>query len=121
MVGLHVLAPELHELLVVLAADDVTALANDSLRHVDMFADVVVQLCGRLVVRSEGAEMAGQLPGAQGRIAFAWLVYNRHRDAPRDELATALWGEARPAATGQAMRALLSKLRSAIGRDALPA
>src|SRR5271170_3327136 len=86
-----------------------------------MFADVVVQLCGRLVIRSEGAEMAGQLPGAQGRIAFAWLVCNRHRAAPREELATAIWGEELPAATGQGMRALLSKLRSAIGRDSLPA
>jgi DNA-binding SARP family transcriptional activator len=85
-----------------------------------MFADVVVQLCGRLVVSSGGAEMAGQLPGAQGRIAFAWLVDNRHRAAPREELATAIWGEERPAASGQAMRALLSKLRSVIGRDSLP-
>ena len=120
MVGLHVLAPELRDLVVVLAAYDVAALTNDSLCHVGMFADVVVQLCGRLVVRSEGAEMAGQLPGAQGRIAFAWLVYNRHRAAPREELATAIWGEELPAATGQAMRALLSKLRSVIGRDSLP-
>jgi SARP family transcriptional regulator, regulator of embCAB operon len=86
-----------------------------------MFADVLVQLCGRLVVRSEGAELAGQLPGAQGRIAFAWLVCNRHRAAAREDLATAIWGEERPAASGQAMRALLSKLRSAIGRDSLPA
>lgn len=86
-----------------------------------MFAHVVVQLCGRLVVRSEGAELAGQLPGAQGRIAFAWLVDNRHRVAPREELATAIWGEQLPPATGQAMRALLSKLRSVIGRDSLPA
>jgi DNA-binding SARP family transcriptional activator len=121
MVGLHVLAPELHELVVVLAADDVAALTNDSLCHVDMFADVVVQLCGRLVVRSEGADLAGQLPGAQGRIAFAWLVCNRHRAAPREELATAIWGEERPAASGQAVRALLSKLRAVIGRDSLPA
>ncbi len=121
MVRLHVLAPELHDLLVVLAADDVTTLTNDSVCHVDIIADVVVQLCGRLVVRSEGAELAGQLPGAQGRIAFAWLVYNRHRAAPREELATAIWGEERPAASAQAMRALLSKLRSAIGRDSIPA
>jgi DNA-binding SARP family transcriptional activator len=85
-----------------------------------MVADVVVQLCGPLVVRSAGVDLAGQLPGAQGRIAFAWLVCNRHRAAPRDELAAAIWGEERPAASGQAMRALLSKLRSAIGRDALP-
>ncbi|HME02415.1 MAG TPA: BTAD domain-containing putative transcriptional regulator [Solirubrobacteraceae bacterium] len=64
--------------------------------------------------------MASQLPGAQGRIAFAWLVHNRHRAAPRGELATAIWGEELPAASGQAMRALLSKLRSVIGRDSLP-
>jgi len=120
MVGLHVLAPELHDLVVVLAPYDVAALADDSLCHVDIVADVVVQLCGRVVVRSAGAELAGRLPGAQGRIAFAWLVYNRHRAAPREELATAIWGEARPPASGQAMRALLSKLRSVIGRDSLP-
>jgi SARP family transcriptional regulator, regulator of embCAB operon len=120
MVGLHVLAPEVHDPLVVLSPYDVAALTNDSLCHVGMFADVVVQLCGRLVVRSDGAEMAGQLPGAQGRIAFAWLVSNRHRAALREELATAIWGEELPAATGQAMRALLSKLRSVIGRDSLP-
>jgi SARP family transcriptional regulator, regulator of embCAB operon len=121
MVGRHVLAPELHDLLVVLALDHVAALAHDSLCHVGMFADVVVQLCGRLIVRSEGAELAGRLPGAQGRIAFAWLVDNRHRAAPREQLATAIWGEERPAASGQALRALLSKLRSAIGRDSLSA
>jgi DNA-binding SARP family transcriptional activator len=121
MVGLHVLAPELHDLFVVFAPYDVAALTDDSLCHVDIVADVVVQLCGRLVVRSEGAELAGQLPGAQGRIAFAWLVYNRHRAAPREELATAIWGEERPAASAPAMRALLSKLRSVIGRDSLPA
>jgi DNA-binding SARP family transcriptional activator len=82
---------------------------------------VLVQLCGRLLVRSEGAELAGQLPGAQGRVVFAWLVCNRHRAATREELATAIWGEQLPPASGQAMRALLSKLRSVIGRDSLPA
>lgn len=121
MVSLHVLASKLHELLVVLAADDVAALTHNSLCHVDIVADVVVQLCGRLVVRSEGAELAGRLPGAQGRIVFAWLVCNRHRAATREELATAVWGEELPAASGQAMRALLSKLRAVIGRDSLPA
>jgi SARP family transcriptional regulator, regulator of embCAB operon len=121
MVGLHVLASPLYNLLVVLAAYDEAALADDSLCHDGMFAHVVVQLCGRLVVRSGGIELADRLPGAQGRIAFAWLVDNRHRAAPRDALATAIWGEERPAASAQAMRALLSKLRSVIGRDSLPA
>ncbi len=120
MIGLHVLAPELHDPFVVLATDDVAALTDDPLRHADILADVVVQLCGRLVVRSAGAELAGQLPGAQGRIAFAWLVDNRDRATRREDLATAIWGEARPAASGQAMRALLSKLRSIVGRDSLP-
>lgn len=121
MVGFHVLAPALDDLVVVLATDDEAAFTDDSLCHVGMVADVVVQLCGRLVVRSGDAELAGQLPGAQGRIAFAWLVCNRHRAAPREELATAIWGEARPPASGQALRTLLSKLRFVIGRDSLPA
>jgi DNA-binding SARP family transcriptional activator len=121
MVGLHVLVPERHDLVVLLGPYDVAALTNDPLCHMDIVADVVVQLCGRLVVRPEGVELAGQLPGAQGRIAFAWLVCNRHRAAPREELATTIWGDELPPASGQAMRALLSKLRSAIGRDSLPA
>lgn len=121
MVGLHVLTPELHDLPVVLAPYDIAALTDDLLCHLDIVADVVVQLCGRLVVRSPGADLASQLPGAQGRIAFAWLVHNRDRAAPREELAMAIWGEDRPAASAQAMRALLSKLRSVIGRDSLPA
>jgi DNA-binding SARP family transcriptional activator len=81
---------------------------------------VRVQLCGRLLVSSGGAELEGRLPGAQGRIAFAWLVCNRHRAAPREQLAIALWGEDPPPASAQAMRSLLSKLRLLLGRDALP-
>jgi len=119
MVGLHVLASAFHDRLVVLASDDVAALTNDSFCHADIVADVVVQLCGRLIVSSGEAELAGQLPGAQGRVAFAWLVCNRHRAAPREELARAIWGDEPPAASAQAMRALLSKLRSVLGRDAL--
>ena len=64
--------------------------------------------------------MAGRLPGAQGRIAFAWLVCNRDRAAAREELATVIWGDERPVASAEAMRSLLSKLRSVIGRDSLP-
>lgn len=121
MVVLHVFASALYDDLVGLALDDVAALTNDSFCHAVIVADVVVQLCGRLVVSSGGAELAGGLPGAQGRVAFAWLVCNRHRAAPREELARAIWGEEPPAASVQAMRALLSKLRSVLGRDALGA
>jgi SARP family transcriptional regulator, regulator of embCAB operon len=64
------------------------------------------------------------LPGAQGRLAFAYLVANRTREATRSELSTALWGDVPPPEPGTALRALLSKLRRALrtgGEDALPA
>src|SRR5262249_11140089 len=96
VVGLHVLAPSGDQLFVVVSSDDVAALTHDPLAHRDIVAHMVVQLCGRFLVRSGDRELSSQLPGAQGRIAFAWLVCNRHRDAGRDELAAALWGEEQP-------------------------
>src|SRR5262249_5745622 len=44
---------------------------------------------------------------------------NRHRDAARDELAQAIWEDEPPPASAQAVRTLLSKLRSTFGRDIL--
>jgi SARP family transcriptional regulator, regulator of embCAB operon len=120
MVGLHMLAAALDDLLVALTAHDVAALTDDALWHAGIVADVDVQLCGRLIVRSDGVELEGRLAGTQGRLAFAWLVCNRHRAAEREELERAIWGEEPPAASGPAMRALLSKLRSVIGGDAIP-
>ena len=67
--------------------------------------------------------MARRLPGAQGRLLFAYLVTHRGRQVTRGELAEVLWGDAPPAEAATALRALLSKLRRALavgGRDALP-
>ncbi len=83
-----------------------------------------IQVCGPLVVRLAGHDITGLLPGAQGRLAFAFLIVNRAGGASRPALSRALWGEDPPPEQGIALRALLSKLRRALshaGEDALPA
>jgi SARP family transcriptional regulator, regulator of embCAB operon len=70
-----------------------------------------IQLCGRLVARVDGRRVEDELPGRQGRLAFAYLVANRLRAVTRDELADALWAE--PPA-GDALSPLLSKLRRVV-------
>jgi SARP family transcriptional regulator, regulator of embCAB operon len=59
---------------------------------------VRIQVCGSLAVERDGQRLDGLLPGRQGRLLFAYLVVNRHRQVPRDELAEALWREPDPAA-----------------------
>src|SRR5919107_823155 len=51
----------------------------------------------------------------QGGLLFAYLVVNRNRGCPRDELIDVLWPEGPPAAADSALSALLSKLRRALG------
>jgi SARP family transcriptional regulator, regulator of embCAB operon len=82
-----------------------------------------IQLCGPLVVRLASRDIARSLPGAQGRLAFAFLITNRDRGATRAELSAALWADTPPPEAGTALRALLSKLRrllSYLGEDSLP-
>lgn len=79
------------------------------------------ELCvesGRLLVREQ------RLPRRQGRLAFAYLVGERHRAVSRDELAELLWPDSPPPAWEGAVSALVSKLRSllaevGLGRDVI--
>src|SRR5436190_16751995 len=82
---------------------------------------VRIQLCGPLVVRIGDTDVSAQLPGSQGRLLLGWLVLNRMREASRDELTGLLWDGPVPDAAGTALRALLSKLRKALGDELLPA
>src|SRR5438105_8373872 len=56
-----------------------------------------VQLCGRFVVELDGRRVEDELPGRQGRLAFAYLVCARNRSVTRDELLEALWPDGRDA------------------------
>jgi DNA-binding SARP family transcriptional activator len=78
-----------------------------------------VQLCGEFVVLLDGRERAGELRGLQARALLAFLVFERHRPVDRFDATEALWGERPPAAAAEALRALLSNLRRALGSERL--
>ena len=79
-----------------------------------------IQLCGRLVVELHGRRIEDALPGAKGRLLFAYLVLNRDRRMARDELLTAVYGETATRGQQPSLSVLLSKLRSVIGPELLP-
>jgi DNA-binding SARP family transcriptional activator len=80
---------------------------------------VRIQICGPLAIECDGQRLDHRLPGRQGRLLFTYLVVNRHRQIPRDELAEALWREPDPAAVDTRLNPLLSKLRRVFGADAV--
>jgi SARP family transcriptional regulator, regulator of embCAB operon len=80
---------------------------------------VRIQICGTLAVEKDGERLDARLPGRQGRLLFTYLVVNRHRHIPRDEMAEALWREPDPAAVDARLNPLLSKLRRVFGADAV--
>jgi SARP family transcriptional regulator, regulator of embCAB operon len=78
-----------------------------------------VQLCGRFAVDINGSRIEDTLPGRRGRVLFAYLVLNRGREVPRDELLMAGWGEEAAIEAGNALSVLLSQLRHGLGADRL--
>ena len=75
-----------------------------------------VFVTGRVAVETDGAVIdEAHLGGRQGRLLFAYLVAERGRSVPRDELAEALWGETPPATRDKALTVIASKLRAALG------
>jgi DNA-binding SARP family transcriptional activator len=78
-----------------------------------------IQLCGRVVVELDGRRVEDALPGAKGRLLFAYLVLNRDRRISRDELLTAVYGDEASPDQHPSLNVLLSKLRGAIGQEFL--
>jgi DNA-binding SARP family transcriptional activator len=90
-------------------------LARPAWRYlVETLAETRIQLCGRLVVRLDGRRVEDDLPGRQGRLAFAYLVAHRHRPVTRDELIDALWTDA---SASDRLSPVLSKLRAVVPMD----
>ncbi len=79
-----------------------------------------IQLCGRFVVRLAGRRIEDALPGANGRLLFAYLALNRRRRISREELLIAIYGEDAPPGYQPRLSVLLSKLRSVVGHDLVP-
>jgi SARP family transcriptional regulator, regulator of embCAB operon len=78
-----------------------------------------IQLCGRLAVDLRGRWVEDALPGANGRLLFAYLVLNRFRQTDRDELLTAVYGEDATPDHRPRLSVLLSKLRRVVGSERL--
>ena len=82
---------------------------------------MVRQLCGRLVVRLSGRRVEDSLPGAKGRLLFAYLVLNRRRRLDRDELLSAVYGDDAAPDHQPRLSVLLSKVRRVVGPEHLAA
>jgi SARP family transcriptional regulator, regulator of embCAB operon len=76
-------------------------------------------LCGALVIEHSGERLDTRLPGRQGRLLFAYLVLNRHRQVSRSELVDAIWADRPPVAAESALNPLISKLRKGLGAAAV--
>jgi len=72
-----------------------------------------------LSVEIDGLQRAGALRGKQVPLLLAYLLLNRSRHVGREELIGALWPDDAPVSQDAALRTLLSRLRSALGADAL--
>jgi DNA-binding SARP family transcriptional activator/tetratricopeptide (TPR) repeat protein len=83
---------------------------------------VRVSLAGRLEVETDGRTLdAARLPGRQGRVVLAYLVAERDRPVPTEELAEAVWGPAPPPTWQPALRGVVSKVRNFLEALELPA
>jgi predicted ATPase/DNA-binding SARP family transcriptional activator len=78
-----------------------------------------VGLLGRLVIDVDGKQADDARLGDLGRKAFAYLVLERRRPVPRDELADVLWGEDLPATWTAALRGTVSRVRSNLAEAGL--
>ena len=60
-----------------------------------------------------------ELSGRQGRLAFAFLVAERHRPVSKECLVEVVWPESSPRELDTALSAILSKIRSALKKAGL--
>jgi SARP family transcriptional regulator, regulator of embCAB operon len=81
------------------------------------FPDTWIQVCGPLIIRVDGRRCERELGSRQAREVAAFLIVNRRRTVPRDELMAVLWPEQLPAAAADSLNTLLSRLRRVCGPE----
>jgi DNA-binding SARP family transcriptional activator len=79
-----------------------------------------IYLTGRIAVEHAGTVVFDErnLPGRQGRLAFARLATSLHRTVPRAELIDVLWGNSPPREVDVTLNAVLSRLRALLRKGA---
>jgi DNA-binding SARP family transcriptional activator len=81
-----------------------------------------ITLTGQLAAEADGTRAdATDLPGRQASLVFAYLVAERDRPVPSEELADAVWGGALPPTWRPALRGVVSKVRDFLDRLGLSA
>lgn len=78
-----------------------------------------IVLCGRVSVEVSGRRLDDAFSGDRARLCLAYLALNRDRPVRRDELIAAVWPEDLPQNPEAALATLLSRLRRALGPDAI--
>src|SRR5438105_2051803 len=77
-------------------------------------------LTGRVLIEAPRATIdESELGGRQGRLLLAYLVLERSRPSPLDELIDLLWPEVPPASPEVSIGALVSRLRRSLDRAGL--
>ena len=75
-----------------------------------------IHVLGPMLLEGSKVLTEGQLHGRQGRVVLAMLAVEHRRAVSPDEIAEELWPREMPAAWPGAVKVLVSKVRSAIGR-----